>query len=177
MQELGARARRPGEESVHTVPATACPHHVDGPGTAEVGHAEGAGDDDGDADARWAFRSAGDRRKPAFGLDQEIIGLAMRVGPFVAIACDGATDQLRIILAQALDAEAKRPNRPGLQILDEDVRRRGEVERRAPVLLSGMQPLPPDAVSPFSTRNWRATLSPKAGAGTKVCEAGGVSLL
>ncbi len=46
--------------------------------------------DDRHADARGAVRVAGDRGKAALGLDQQIIGLAVRVGAFVAIAGDRA---------------------------------------------------------------------------------------
>ena len=42
--------------------------------------------DDRHADARRAFRAAGDRGKSALGLDQQIIGLAMGIGAVVAIA-------------------------------------------------------------------------------------------
>ena len=63
--------------------------------------------DDRHADARGALRTAGDRGEPALGLDQEIIGLAMRVGAVVAIARDGAADQRRIILASAAPARSR----------------------------------------------------------------------
>ena len=70
-------------------------HHVEH-GNADVGALAGArpreqrfqdrgmrggagGDvDDRDADARRPFRAAGDRGEPALGLDQEVIGLAVR---------------------------------------------------------------------------------------------------
>ena len=77
--------------------------------------------DDRDADARRAFRAAGDRGEAALGLDQEIIGLAMRIGAVVAIAGDGAADQRRIILAQALQREAELVHRAGLEVLQQHV--------------------------------------------------------
>ena len=77
--------------------------------------------DDGDADARRAVRSAGDRGKSAFGLDQQVVGLAVRVGAVVAIAGDGAADQLGVVLAQAFQREAELVHRTGLEVLDQDV--------------------------------------------------------
>ena len=78
-------------------------------GFEDGGMRGGAGGDidDRHPDARGAFRTAGDRGEPALGLDQEIVGLAMGVGAVVAIARDGAADQLWIILAQALQRESR----------------------------------------------------------------------
>ena len=77
--------------------------------------------DDRHADARGAFRPAGDRGEAALGLDQQIIGLAMRVGAVVAIAGDGADDQRRIVLAQPLAGEAELVHRAGLEVLQQHV--------------------------------------------------------
>ena len=63
--------------------------------------------DDRHADPRRAIRPAGDRGEPALGLDQQIIGLAVRVGAVVAIAGNGAADQRRIILAAAAPAKSR----------------------------------------------------------------------
>ena len=63
--------------------------------------------DDGDADARRAFRAAGDRGKAALGLDQEIVGLAVGIGAVIAIARDGAADQRRIILSSGAPAKSR----------------------------------------------------------------------
>ena len=75
----------------------------------------------GHADPRRPFRPAGDRGEPALGLDQEIIGLAVGVGAVVAIARNGAADQRRIILPQALQREAELVHRAGLQVLQQHV--------------------------------------------------------
>ena len=45
--------------------------------------------------------------KPAFGLDQQIVGLAVGVGAFVAIARNGAADQRRIILFASAPARSR----------------------------------------------------------------------
>ena len=63
--------------------------------------------DDGNADPRRPFRAAGDRGEPALGLDQQVIGLAIGVGAVVAIARNGAADQRRIVLAQAVPAKSR----------------------------------------------------------------------
>ncbi len=54
-----------------------------------------------------AFRAAGDRGQTAFGLDQQVIGLAVGIGAVVAIAGDGAADQRWIILAQPFAAKSR----------------------------------------------------------------------
>ena len=77
--------------------------------------------DDGDADARRAFRAAGDRGQTALGLDQEIVGLAIGIGPVVAVARDGAADQRRIIFSQAFQREAELVHRAGLEVLQQHV--------------------------------------------------------
>ena len=59
--------------------------------------------------------------KPALGLDQHVVGLAMGVGAVVAIAGDGAADQLWIILAQALPRETELVHRAGFQVLQQHV--------------------------------------------------------
>ena len=56
--------------------------------------------DDGDADARRRFRPAGHRGEAGLRLDQQIVGLALRIGAALAIAGDRAADQPRIIPAQ-----------------------------------------------------------------------------
>jgi len=55
--------------------------------------------DDGKDRRATAVRTAGDRCQPAFGLDQQIIGLAVRVGAVIAIAGYGAADQAPDILS------------------------------------------------------------------------------
>ena len=89
----------------------------------------------GDADPRRPLRAAGDRGEPALGLDQQIIGLAMRVGALVAIAGDGAADQRRIVLAQPLAREAELVHRAGLEVLQQHVGARDQrLELRAAFL-------------------------------------------
>jgi hypothetical protein len=77
--------------------------------------------DDGDSDPRRAFRPAGDRGKAALGLDQEIVGLAVGIGAFIAIARNGAADQRRIIPLQAFQREAELVHRAGLEVLQQHV--------------------------------------------------------
>src|SRR5674476_521352 len=71
--------------------------------------------------ASITVRPAGDRGEPALGLDQEIVGLAMRIGAVVAIAGNGAADQLWIIPAQALQTKAELVHRAGFQVLQQHV--------------------------------------------------------
>ena len=74
--------------------------------------------------------SAGNRGQPAFGLNQQVIGLALRVRPRVAIARDRAADQSRIILAQSGRREAELIHRARLEILDQHVGFRDQVFQR-----------------------------------------------
>ena len=91
--------------------------------------------DNGDTDTRRAVRPAGDRGKPAFGLDQQIVCLAMRVGALVAIAGDRAADQPWVILAQALQRKAELVHRTGFEVLQQDVGAGDQVlEFRAAIL-------------------------------------------
>ena len=81
--------------------------------------------------------SAGDRGQPALGLDQEVIGLAVRIGAVVAIAGDGAADQRRIILAQALQREAELVHRAGLEVLQQHVGAGDQLFQRGAAFLGG----------------------------------------
>ncbi len=66
-----------------------------------------------DADPRRLRRAAGDRGEPDLGLDQQIVGLALRVGAALAIARDRADDQPRMRRAAAArsGSRAWRPRR------------------------------------------------------------------
>ena len=53
---------------------------------------------------------------PDFGLDQQVVGLALRVRAALAVAGDRAADQPRIILAQPLERQSRAwPSAPGLR--------------------------------------------------------------
>src|SRR5436853_7031513 len=91
--------------------------------------------DNRDTDTRRAVRPAGDGGKPAFGLDQQIVCLAMRVGPLVAIARDRAADQPWVILAQPLQRKPELVHRTGFEVLEQDVGAGDQVlELRAAIL-------------------------------------------
>lgn len=77
--------------------------------------------DDGDTDPGRRLRTAGQRSEPGIGLDQKIIGLALRVGSTRAIAADRAGDEPRILLAQPRRIEAELGSCAGLQILHEHI--------------------------------------------------------
>src|SRR5581483_849514 len=77
--------------------------------------------DDGHADPRRRLGNAGHRGNAGFRLDQEVVGLALRVRSALAVAGDGAADQPRVVLAQALEGEAELGERPGLEVLHEHV--------------------------------------------------------
>ena len=55
------------------------------------------------------------------GVDQEVIGLAVGVGAVVAVTRDGAADQRRIVLPQALQRKAELVHRARLEVLQQDV--------------------------------------------------------
>ena len=71
-----------------------------------IGIQAGGDVDDRDADAR-RLRGAGDRREPDFGLDQQVVGLALRVGSALAEAGDRAADQPRIIACAAARSRSR----------------------------------------------------------------------
>ena len=60
-----------------------------------IGVHPGGDVDHGDADPRRRFRPAGDGGEARFGLDQEVIGLALRIGAALAIARHRAGDEPR----------------------------------------------------------------------------------
>src|SRR5262249_41911834 len=68
-----------------------------------------------------AFRPAGDGGEARFGLDQEIISLALRERSLVAIAADRAADEGRVAAPQLLDREAEARQRAGFQVLDQNI--------------------------------------------------------
>ncbi len=86
-----------------------------------VGMQPGADIDERHADARGRFGPAGDRREPAFRLDQEVIGLAAAVGALFAVTGDRAADETRVLGPEGRNAEAELVERTGLQVLQEHV--------------------------------------------------------
>ena len=107
---------------------------------------EASGDvDDRNADARRRLRAAGDRRHARLGLDQQVVGLALRVRPALAVTRDRAADQPRIVLAQARGREAELCQRAGLEVLHEHVGlRQHRLQQRLVVGLAEVehQPIP-----------------------------------
>ncbi len=89
------------------------------------------------ADPRRAFGAAGDRGQAALGLDQEIVGLAVGIGAFVAVAGNGAADQRRIILSKPLQREAELVHRAGLEVLQQDISARDQLFQRGAAFLGG----------------------------------------
>ncbi len=86
-----------------------------------VGFEPGGDVDHRDADPRRRFGPAGDRRQAGFRLNQQVVGLALGVGPALAIAGNRAADQPRIVLAQPRYGEAELGERAGLEVLHEHV--------------------------------------------------------
>ena len=77
--------------------------------------------DHGCAHARRRLGSAGDGGQPRLRLDQQIVGLAVAIGPFVAVARDRAADEPRKPLAQGFHRIAELGQGAGLQVLHEHV--------------------------------------------------------
>ncbi len=77
--------------------------------------------DDRDAHAGRRLRPAGDRGDARFGLDQEVVGLALRVRAAFAVAGDRAADEPRIVLAQPLEGKAELGERAGFEVLHEHI--------------------------------------------------------
>ena len=86
-----------------------------------VGVHAGGDVDDGDADAGGCLGTAGDASQPGLCLYQQVVGLAVAIGAFVAVAGDGAAHEARKSLAQGLDGKAELGERAGLEVLDQHV--------------------------------------------------------
>src|SRR5206468_3104406 len=71
--------------------ASACDERFE---NGSIGGRAGRNIDDREADTPWSLWTAGDRGEAAFRLDQKIVGLALRQRSAVAVAGDGACDQL-----------------------------------------------------------------------------------
>src|SRR5262245_53996533 len=77
---------------------------------------------DRDADAaRAGHGRAGDAGKSRFGLDEQVVGLALMVGRAGREAADVADDETRKALAQARAADAEAVGCARRKVLDEDV--------------------------------------------------------
>src|SRR6185437_5427459 len=85
---------------------------------------------DRQADFDWpgpglAIWPPGDAHQPAHPLDEEVVAAALRVGSAMAEAGDGTIDQARVDRRQRGIVEPVAVERPGFEILDHDVGRRG----------------------------------------------------
>ena len=86
-----------------------------------IGGEPGGDIDDGHPDAGGRLRSAGDGDEPGIGLDQKVIGLALRIGAVFAIAGNRTDHEARMVMAQPRERKAELLDRARLQILHEDV--------------------------------------------------------
>ena len=86
-----------------------------------IGVEAGGNIDDRHADTRRRIGTACHRRHAGFGLNQQVVGLALSVRAALAIAGDRAADQSRILFAQAGQRKAELRQRTGLEVLHEHV--------------------------------------------------------
>lgn len=76
---------------------------------------------DGDTDTGGALGIAGNGGKPAFALDQQVIGFQIPERPLLAIAGNGDSNQPRILSAKPIRRKAESVYRAGGKILDENI--------------------------------------------------------
>src|SRR5215208_7997924 len=75
----------------------------------------------GDADLGGCFRRTCDGNQPRLALHEQVVGLLLRIRPFLAVARDGAVHQPRVLSPQLFCAEAESCGCTRGEILDEDV--------------------------------------------------------